>query len=90
MAAGVPVISTSLGAEGLAVLPGKNILIVDDDEGWAETVIALSESERLWDDLAAAGRDLARSRYDWRVLGERLYETYRQWLGSIEESSAAR
>lgn len=90
MAAGVPVLSTSLGAEGLAVSPGKDILIVDDDEGWVRALIGLSESERSCDDLAAAGRDLVRSRYDWRVLGERLYETYRQWLASVVESSAAR
>jgi len=90
MAAGVPVISTSLGAEGLAVSPGKDILIVDDDEGWVGELTALSESAKSWDDLAAAGRYLASSRYDWRVLGERLYETYREWLASIGQSSAAR
>jgi glycosyltransferase involved in cell wall biosynthesis len=90
MAAGVPVISTSLGAEGLAVSPGKDILIVDDDEGWVRALNVLSESARSWDDLAAAGRDLVCSRYDWRVLGERLYETYREWLASMAEPSAAR
>jgi sugar transferase (PEP-CTERM/EpsH1 system associated) len=77
MAAGAPVISTSLGAEGLEVSPGKDILIVDDDEQWIAALASVSDRGAA---LAAAGRVLVESRYDWEVLGRRLYETYSTWV----------
>lgn len=79
MAAGVPVISTTLGAEGLAVSPGENILIADREESWMEALNFLG-NEASWRLLAAAGRSLVESRYDWEILGKSLYETYAGWL----------
>lgn len=84
MAAGVPVISTTLGAEGLAVSPGQDILIADGEESWIKALASISGagSEQRWGAIASAGRSLVESRYDWEVLGESLYETYRGWLES--------
>ena len=81
MAAGVPVVSSSLGAEGLAVSPGENILIADKDEEWLPHLSALSSQDTLWRRLAANGRNLVNSRYDWALPGQLLLQTYRQWLG---------
>jgi glycosyltransferase involved in cell wall biosynthesis len=81
MAAGVPVVSSSLGAEGLAVSPGENILIADKDEEWLPHLSALSSQDALWRRLAANGRNLVSSRYDWALPGQLLLQTYRQWLG---------
>jgi polysaccharide biosynthesis protein PslH len=80
MAAGVPVVSSALGAEGLAVSPGENILIAADDREWIGHLEALASGAPLWDRLSAAGRALARGRYDWEILGAALVDTYRQWL----------
>jgi glycosyltransferase involved in cell wall biosynthesis len=82
MAAGVPVISTALGAEGLAVSPNENILIADRQESWIESLASLSSDQERWRSMAAAGRRLVESRYDWEVLGQGLFETYRAWLES--------
>jgi glycosyltransferase involved in cell wall biosynthesis len=81
MASGVPVVSTTLGAEGLSVTPGRNIQIVDEESGWLPALEALSTQERLWNARAAAGLELVRGCYDWKALGEQLYETYCSWLG---------
>jgi len=80
MAAGVPVVSTTLGAEGLAVSPGRHLLIADREEDWLRQLSALAPQGDLWNGLVAAGRDLVRSRYDWEILGAALYETYSHWL----------
>ena len=85
MAAGVPVVSTTLGAEGLAVTPGRDIDIVDDEAGWLPVLTALGEQGQLWHDRALAGQNLVRTRYDWELLGERLYDEYREWLESTRE-----
>jgi glycosyltransferase involved in cell wall biosynthesis len=81
MAAGVPVVSTTLGAEGLTVTPGKNIDIVDDEAGWLPALEALSTQERLWRERTSEGLALVRECYDWRKLGERLFQEYSSWLG---------
>ncbi len=82
MAAGVPVISTPLGAEGLQVTDGENILIVnpDDTAGWIERVLNVAESPELSEKLVAAGLHLVQTRYDWEILGSKLRKTYEDWL----------
>lgn len=78
LAAGVPVISSTLGAEGLAVTPHDDILIADREQDWMSALEVISGPR--WSELAAAGRTLVESRYDWTALGDRLYKTYRGWL----------
>jgi sugar transferase (PEP-CTERM/EpsH1 system associated) len=82
MAAGVPVISTELGAEGLAVSPGQNILIAgpDESESWVTHLEALTQSSTLRRELTDAALQLTRTRYDWNILGGILADTYEQWL----------
>jgi glycosyltransferase involved in cell wall biosynthesis len=80
MAAGVPVVSTTLGAEGLALSPGEHILIADQEKSWVDALASLAGSSERWNGIASAARNLVESRYDWDVLGESLYETYRDWL----------
>jgi glycosyltransferase involved in cell wall biosynthesis len=84
MAAGVPVVSTTFGAEGLLVSPGANILIADRDGDWLPHLDALVRRSGLWDSLARAGRDLVKSRYDWEAIGTSLYETDRRWMDSAK------
>jgi polysaccharide biosynthesis protein PslH len=80
MAAGVPVVSTSLGAEGLAVSRGENILIADSDDEWLPHLSELSGHPELVSRLTSSATNLVESRYDWTVLGESLCSTYRRWL----------
>ena len=80
MAAGVPVVSTSLGAEGLDVNPGADILIADRDEHWLPHLEALATRPEFRDRLVSAAHGMVRVRYDWEVLGAALWNTYRSWL----------
>lgn len=84
MAAGVPVVSTAFGAEGLDVAPGKNILVVDptDPDAWVRELAGLAESASWRQQLTVAARQLVREQYDWTILGESLCRTYREWLES--------
>jgi sugar transferase (PEP-CTERM/EpsH1 system associated) len=80
MAAGVPVVSTTLGAEGLEVRHDKNILIADTNEQLAESIINLTENEAQRQELSNAGRALVSSRYDWSSLGAGLFRAYEELL----------
>jgi glycosyltransferase involved in cell wall biosynthesis len=80
MAAGVPVISTALGAEGLEVAPGSNILIPGDETEWSGALDSLFTPAR--EELIQNGRQLARNKYDWEIVGAKLASVYKDWLTS--------
>jgi glycosyltransferase involved in cell wall biosynthesis len=80
LAARVPVVSTSLGAEGLTITPGEEILIADNEGDWLPACSSLADQGELWQKLVTAGRRLVETRYDWEVLGKSMVDTYRQWL----------
>jgi polysaccharide biosynthesis protein PslH len=85
MAAGVPVVSTPLGAEGLPIVDGENALLADPDDphAWTDHLIRLAESPALRARLTGAGLRLVETRYDWEILGSKLRETYQDWLDGV-------
>jgi glycosyltransferase involved in cell wall biosynthesis len=66
-AAGRPVVSTSLAAEGLAVKDGLNIALADDPKAFAASVCALLGNARLRRDIASGGERVLREKYTWEV-----------------------
>lgn len=64
-----PVVSTSLGAEGLNT---DSIVLADDAESFAAQVIRLLCDDRLALQLAIKGRQIVEQEYDWDQIGERL------------------
>jgi glycosyltransferase involved in cell wall biosynthesis len=65
-ARGVPVVSTTIGAEGLQYRPGDDILIADTPADFAAAVLAVLTDRALAKRLAAAGRAAVEQHYDWR------------------------
>jgi glycosyltransferase involved in cell wall biosynthesis len=76
MAMGTPVVSTTLGAEGIAVTAGQDVLIADDPAEFAEQVVALMNDEPLRKSMSARGRALMESRYDWQVIVPTIEQMY--------------
>lgn len=60
---GLPVVTTRIGAEGMGLEDGNDVLIADDAAGFAEAVVRLYESRELWSSVAAAGRRTIAERY---------------------------
>jgi glycosyltransferase involved in cell wall biosynthesis len=78
MAAGVPVVSTRLGAEGLDVSHGKNILLAETPQEFVRALQDLSGGNSLREKVVEGARRLVASEYDWPLLGERLFEAHRE------------
>jgi len=55
MAMGLPVVTTSIGAEGMGLVDGINALIADDEEGFASAVLRLYHDDALWESLSVEG-----------------------------------
>ncbi len=79
-AAGIPVVSTGLGAEGIAAVPGSEILIADSPQNFASACLELLEDPAHARAIAARARRLAESLYDWRIVGEKLDGIYRDLI----------
>lgn len=81
MASGVPVVSTSIGCEGLGVEHGENILIADSPDEFTAAVSQIINNDALKQRLRAGGRKLAETCYDWRTVVNNLEKVYSNMSG---------
>ncbi|MBZ5561100.1 MAG: glycosyltransferase [Acidobacteriia bacterium] len=82
MAMGKPIVSTSIGCEGLRVKNGEHLLVADDPENFAAAVCRLLEETPLRQRLARSGRALVESEYNWEAIGRCLDQAYQSALST--------
>ena len=71
-AAGLPLVSTTIGAEGLPVRDGEHLLLADGGPAFAVAVSALLENPELRRNLARAGRLLLDKEFTWDAAWRKL------------------
>ena len=77
MATGKAVVSTTVGAEGLDVHHGKDVMLADSAEGFAESVITLLTDAQLRRQQGSAASELA-ANYGWPVIARKFSEVLQQ------------
>jgi glycosyltransferase involved in cell wall biosynthesis len=75
-ARGVPVVTTTVGYEGIEATPGEHLLAADDPAGFADAVVRLAQDELLARRLTRNARRLVKAKYDWRGVGQALDVVY--------------
>jgi len=70
------VVSTSIGAEGLGVEHGKNIILADGPESFANAVKKVFKDDELRKSLENEGEKLVKEKYDWSVVAVGLKEVW--------------
>jgi glycosyltransferase involved in cell wall biosynthesis len=85
MATGKAVVSTTIGAEGLDVHHGHDIMLADDPRSFAQAVIMLLRDPELRRRYENAAAETA-ARYDWPAIGERFSEVLQS---AVEKKSVA-
>jgi glycosyltransferase involved in cell wall biosynthesis len=65
-------VSTAIGAEGLPVTPGRDIVIADEPEAFAREVVALLRDRERRKTLEGAARALVVENYDWSAVAGQL------------------
>lgn len=75
-AMGMPMVSTSVGAEGLATRDGENILLRDDPQGFADAVVTVLLDAALRAHLGRGARRTVEEIYDWDVIGRGMLAAY--------------
>jgi len=77
-AMGKAVIATPEGAEGIDALAGKDILIADSPQRFADAVAELLADPKKRREIAKNGRQVALKYYDWQIIGKRVVAAYEQ------------
>ena len=78
MAAGIPVVTTTVGCEGIEVKAGVHALFADDPAAFAAAVVRLMDEPALALRLSAAAREFVERVYDWGVIAVGHDALYRQ------------
>jgi glycosyltransferase involved in cell wall biosynthesis len=73
---GIPVVTTSIGCEGIALEPGRHALVADTPDEFAAATLRVLEDAELADALAREARALVEARYSQRVTGPMLAALY--------------
>jgi len=79
-ASGLPVVSTTIGIEGIACEDSRHCLVADEPGRYAKRLCEALTNDELCDSLAGEGRRLAVDLYDWDRTAERVAECYRELL----------
>jgi glycosyltransferase involved in cell wall biosynthesis len=80
MAMGKAMVSTTLGAEGIDAVPGRDILIEDHPKAFADAVIRLLAEPELAARIGNSARQLSEARYAWSAAAKALEGFYREIL----------
>jgi glycosyltransferase involved in cell wall biosynthesis len=64
----MPVVTTTIGLEGIDATPEREVLVADAPIDFANRVIELLKDASLQGKLSANGRQLAEAKYDWQVV----------------------
>ncbi len=80
MAMGKAIVSTTLGAEGIEAVPGRDILIEDEPTAFADAVFRLLAESGLAANIGRSARRLAVERYAWSAAARALEDFYRRIL----------
>jgi glycosyltransferase involved in cell wall biosynthesis len=75
----IPVVTTTVGLEGIQAQPGKDVLVADTPADFANDVCRALDDKVLLNQLATNGRLLVESKYDWQVTLKHLENVYQQF-----------
>ncbi len=90
MAMGKAVVSTSVGAEGLPVLAGRDIAIADAPEAFAGEVLRLLRDPLARASVEKAARTFVSERYDWRAVAGSLEHAILATVARQRHAASAR
>lgn len=76
MALGRPVVSTSIGREGLDAVDGEHLLVADDPGPMADAVVKLLKNQAFATKMVADARAMVESRYDWDGIAGQMEAIY--------------
>jgi polysaccharide biosynthesis protein PslH len=88
-ARGMPMVTTTVGLEGIDAEPGREVLVEDTPVEFADAVIRLLQDENLRQEIAMNGRKLIERKYDYRVVLDALQIVYQRRGNNFQPNETA-
>ncbi len=85
MASGVPVLTTTLGIEGIEAKDGEEVVIVNTEKEFVSQTVRLLKDRKLYDSLSRKGRKLIQDKYSWDKIVAKLEKVYEKALNEREK-----
>jgi glycosyltransferase involved in cell wall biosynthesis len=82
MALGTPVVASSSASAGLQAIAGRDLLVADDPETFADAVLRLLDNHTLWNKLAEGGLAYIATHHNWELILRQLNAVYAQAVGT--------
>jgi len=82
------VVSTTVGAEGLPVTDGRDVVIADTPQDFADAVVSLIRNPARRVQLERAARDLVVAHYDWSAVAGQLEDALTSAATGRDEAAA--
>jgi glycosyltransferase involved in cell wall biosynthesis len=86
IAAGLPVVSTRVGAEGLIFTPNRDLAVVDTEEGMANALVNSMRDPERGAAMARCAKAALESHYDWQRLADRLEAVWYECVNAPEKT----
>ncbi len=80
LAAGLPLVTTALAAEGLPLKHEQHALFAETPQTFAAALVRILQAPALGAQLGDAGRKLIADQYDWQAIGQQLHQQYQALL----------
>lgn len=82
MAKGIAIVSTSIGAEGVEVTDGENIVLADEPEQFASAILRLLNSPEECVRIGRNARRLVEKKYSWDTIGDQFFQILQNVVGT--------
>lgn len=76
MAAGIPVITSNIGVDGIAVIPGKHVIVANSTQEWVDSISAVLNDSDLRMHLSENSKRYVLNGYDWNMVVKRYYSSF--------------
>jgi len=86
LAMGKAVVTTSVGAEGIDVTNGENIIIADNPDEFARRSVELLKNPEKTERIGKKARELIIEKYDWEKIGKRYNKIYEELVDKHRNS----
>ena len=77
MALGLPVVTTSIGNDGIEAAPDREILIADDPGAFAEKILLLLRNSQKWEEISRNGKRFVLKNFGLKSVVKKIEGSYR-------------
>ncbi|MCC5908241.1 MAG: glycosyltransferase [Balneolaceae bacterium] len=87
LASKIPLVTTSIGCEGIDIEHSKHAMIADKPEDFANAVLELFVNKELCEKLMETGYELVMNKYRWKSIGKEMDRAYEELTGIKTDTS---